>query len=479
MGRGPACSLARRNPRNGDAGMVRRSTTWSMPPVTKLLFPFQVWAAVGNHLYDVTKIQNLSLSSDFWDLCLGDYTSSRSFTGLVTAISRHITNIPHLAGNCSEALTESEGLDSYWKAMSSLPIIEMEEQQICSTHMHDITLHSAYGYTKFQKICSSLGGRLPRVEEATTNELDDSRCTTEDGFISWLHDDAVRVEGVWSQCPALQVNDTAGQRLCVADLPCSRCRVSSARRYYLYGPVEEFDREYSLKMLPDGLFYFEGHYTSNISRRNNEWELWSRLHSRWWRLKHNSWPLGRHLWYSVDLSATLTFTSCNSVQFPANDGTCLLRNQRCNGQQNHPDDSDEVGCRDRLIYKNPDYDATSKPAQGYDPVNVTSIVELIHIDKINAAHDNAKIEMVILLTWYDNRLRFVDVREGQNVFSCDKIWTPQLYVMSGYDFGPEANVSRIMKFCLIEVPGSSEMEVNKTDPFLGECSCNVRFLSPV
>lgn len=378
-------------------------------------------------------------------------------------MSTDVSKMHDIPINCTEDDLGREELLGPW---SSRLFIEREGRRICSKHVHDITLHAVHGYSGIKKACSSLGGRLLRVEEAATKEVDDHRCVTQDGFASWLHEDDVEVEGVWSQCPALLVNGTAGQRPCVEDLPCSRCRVSSAIRYYLYGPVEEFDREYYLRMLPDGFFYFEGRYTSNISRRDNEWMLWSLLHHRWWRLGMDSWPLGRHLWYSLHLNATLTFSSCSGIEFPANDGTCLLRNQRCDGQQDHPDDSDELGCRDRLVYKNPDYDAT-RPSRAFEFVNISYDVVLINIDKISAAQDTANMELAILLKWQDQRLRFVDIKDETNYFPCENIWTPDLYLFSGDEWGPQANVSRVMKYCFVE-KFNTELEVDVNDPFLGE-----------
>lgn len=425
--------------------------------------PFQVWVTVGDHLFRGTEIQNLSLK--YLRYCLGypNYQDQRSFTGLVTAISISVTKIHDITINCTEDDLESEELLGPWPYML---FSEREGRPICSKHVHDITLDAMHGYSGTKKVCNSLGGRLIRVEEAATKEVDYHRCVTLDGFASWLHEDYLEVEGVWSQCPALFVNGTAGQRLCVEDLPCSRCHVSSSVRYYLYGPVEEFDREYYLRMLPDGFFYFEGRYTSNISRRDNEWMLWSRLHHRWWRLGRDSWPLGRHLWYSPHLNATLTFSSCSGIEFPANDGTCLLRNQRCNGQQDHSDDSDELGCRDRLVYKNPDYDVT-KPSGASERLNITYTINLINIDKISAAQDTANMELAILLEWHDQRLRFVDLKPGTNYFPCEIIWTPDLYLFSGEEWGPQANVSRVLKYCFVE-NSFTKLEVDVNDPFLGE-----------
>lgn len=429
---------------------------------------FQVWMSVGEHFLEVTESEDLRLSAEEWKCGFGHNESS--FVGFVAAASKESSTAEWPLANvsCSEAVSRGEEVYRFWHKSGNALHSLLEEQQVCSEQVHEITMYAAHGHRGFRKMCHSLGGHLAMVEDVVVAEVENSSCVTEEGFVSWLHVGGHEGERVSVHyCPALLVNGTTGQRLCVQDLPCSRCLVSSTIRYTLYGPVEDFDREFSLRKLHGGSFYFEGKYMSNITWRGNGWTLWSQLHHRWWRLGQGVWPLGRRPWYSQNLNATLTLTSCNTLQFPADDGTCLLRSQRCNGYQDHPDGSDELGCRNRLISKTYDYDKNTSPFEKFKNELVVHYFKLHNIDQISAAQGVATIQVFGYIVWRDHRLRLVDSKIGKNVFPCEDIWTPELYLYSG-DTGSQANVSHVIKHCFV---GSNfrHQEVNMTDPLVGEC----------
>ena len=437
-----------------------------------MALPFQVWVVVGDHFQNVTKMEDLPQAVEFVKYYIGNEPLKNSFLGFVTAISTKsiLANTPTINASCSMALYHDENYsfeDNYGKTDFTF----MEEQRVCSEQMYDITLYGPQGYSDFRKMCSSLGGRFPKVKEVVAEELDNSSCVSEEGVVSWLGGGEANEEDVWSSCPALHGNGKVSERSCMLDLPCCRCRVPLDLRYVIYGPVQHFDRIYFLKMLPDGSFYFKGRHSSNISRLDDGWTLWSRMHHRWWRLGQGSWPLGRRPWYSPHVNTTLTFTSCTNYHFPVDDGTCLSRNQRCNGKQDHSDGSDERACHDKLVTKNSDY---LNKILFDDPDNevLNHEISLININDITAAQGIADFELNVKITWDDSRITLVDVNHAMTkdyLFPCDNIWTPQLQLLSGGQFGSYANFSYILRACTVSFNQLWYMSINYTDHLAGKC----------
>ncbi|XP_045595803.2 glycine receptor subunit alpha-4 [Procambarus clarkii] len=339
--------------------------------------------------------------------------------------------------------------------------------------MDSLLLKEPCDYNGMLRICKGFGGHFPTEEEVASGGLEvansvASHCITDETQVSWVGSKGRYGEGLTTLCPTLLTNGTLGSRTCLSELECSVCRVPATLRFTLFGDIHDFDRYYFLRIMPDGNIYFKGQETCNITRNDNKWILRSRLHRREWQLQRGSQPVGRHRWCSGDENTTLTLTSCNILQFSSHDGVCLPRSQRCDGNKDSPDGSDEEGCRKRLVDKEPGYEREVTPVyDSNDQGIVTYSYEIFNIDQITNEKGMAHLDIGFFMSWHDPRVRFWDLGENLHFISCDEIWYPKLGMFAGYKQGPGINVECYSSRCNTRKNMNSIEQYDFKDAFMG------------
>ncbi|KAK3881313.1 hypothetical protein Pcinc_014239 [Petrolisthes cinctipes] len=361
----------------------------------------QVWAALRGNILTPSSIESSVKKMERSVFCFGHFffkgSSKNSFTGFLASVSL-LASIPAEPPSCQSLIVETEDNNfaltfnlSLWNLAGPVFITQVQEDNLCSRSYYNVVLNRSLNFNDFYRLCRSLGGRSPNMEELKhglmkvwngTYDVWWAEREVADGTYKWWEEG----EAVTPNCPVLLLtNNTVGWRPCLSEVTSSLCRVPDNTMYTFYGAVKKFDRHYTLKLIAEGGFYLEGDATSSINKIGKSWVLHSRLHQEKWQLHNGSWPLGRHLWDASHDNVLLTLASCNILQFSSNDGVCLPRSRRCDGIQDFNDMSDEQDCHKRLFRKEISYDTLHNPYQERGDIK-----------------DHLKLETSAILSWWEN-----------------------------------------------------------------------------
>ncbi len=151
----------------------------------------------------------------------------------------------------------------------------------------------------------------------------------------------------------------------------------------------------------------------------------------------------------------LSMNPCKTEEFACDDGSCCAYNERCDGQYNCSDNSDEKDCK--FIIRPFDYNREEiLPSWGKSTVDLTINLHLLEVLSVNINSGRMDLKLNITLKWYDDRLiyQFLNDDVRQNVLTSDEfssIWKPSL-VYANKDPNPNfVNVMPEMSVAL-EVP---------------------------
>ncbi|KAK4328814.1 hypothetical protein Pmani_000788 [Petrolisthes manimaculis] len=420
----------------------------------------QVWAALRGNILTPSSIESSVKKMEKSEFCFGRpfnfRSSGKGFTGFLASVSL-LASIPAEPPSCQSLILETEDNNltltfnlSLWNLRGPVFLTQVQEDSLCSRSYYNVVLNRSLNYNDFYRLCRSLGGRLPNIEELEhglmevwngtyddvwwgerevadgTHEWLGKRKVVDGTYEFWKEGEAVS-EAVTPNCPVLLLtNNTVGWRPCLSEVTSSLCRVHNNTMYTLYGAVKKFDRHYTLKLITEGGFYLEGDATSSINKIEKSWVLHSRLHQEKWQLHNGSWPLGRHLWDTPHDNVLLTLASCNILQFSSNDGVCLPRSRRCDGIQDFDDMSDEQDCHNRLFRKEISYDTFHNPYEERgENGSLWFMSYMLYIGKIQSWKSISLIQGVFIFKWQDPRLTFVDLKVPYHSFPCQDLWVPR------------------------------------------------------
>ena len=222
---------------------------------------------------------------------------------------------------------------------------------------------------------------------------------------------------------------------------CFVCEVFGSPMFTLKGLCEKgtpFDWNYYMQINSSGqLDYFDGYKRiAKIENDNGKWfaeTSGSRI-----QLSSRSTPIGRLDWewfetacYSeIPQKRQLAFSRCSfRDEFTCNSGLCIPQADRCNGNKECEDGSDEdESCTLVIIpysYKK------NKPPTLEETINGTKVItnlKVVSIDKIDSINMHVGLTIDLGMTWYDPRLQFRNIHPGQshllNQETIQELWLP-------------------------------------------------------
>ena len=139
--------------------------------------------------------------------------------------------------------------------------------------------------------------------------------------------------------------------------------------------------------------------------------------------------------YQETLVQPIKFTSCKEGFFTCNDGICISMSKRCDQTAHCEDKSDEKNCKLVIIEDN--YNKNLAPFT-VDPktdiieavkINVSS--EILDILKIDEVEQALEVKFRLLLSWYDVRLIFHNLKVSSMANSpssdeAEQLWIPNI-----------------------------------------------------
>jgi len=202
------------------------------------------------------------------------------------------------------------------------------------------------------------------------------------------------------------------------------------------------DTEYQVKYSPDLGISYHGVERSNItySREKSLWEIkdatdpsvsgFSEASFRSLSLGSFSWTIHNDTGCSLEpLNTTLTLTSCNVEEFTCGDGLCLPLDQRCDGQPQCGDSTDEIDCS--VLELDQSYNKFLSPPSSSpgSRLGVNVSINIIALGSFDPIQSNYETKFILSLEWLDRRLRFNNLRlpptaNRVDTESTGKLWFP-------------------------------------------------------
>lgn len=408
-------------------------------------------------------------------VCLGSSSQGhKSLSGIVTAFSiQPRSRRPHQGRqpeptDCS-ALVPSDALltlDASWNSTGNVHILEYNAAQFCSEAFTSLFLKYKIGRRPQFYACKSLGGRFlskGEVESAAVNfnQALRSSCIADGKYVAWIAMNTNQTPPP-SMCDVLLVNGSLANSPCISELPCFLCLVPVDLRFKIFGRVRAHDITYTLKTTTNEDLYLKGVDFSKIERVDNQWVLQSRLHSESWNLTGAPLPVGRHVWQFHDKSEnlTVTVTACSLDEFSCDEGSCVPWEQRCDGIGHCKDGSDEKSCE--ILKMTESYDKAINPCSKKTYCTIGYDIAVHFMSEITTEEGQATLEISMRLTWFDDRLTFLNLKSPEQNFECEMIWLPALVALAGYLEGQVSDLVPLSRTCGVN---HSHTDDNKRDFF--------------
>ena len=224
---------------------------------------------------------------------------------------------------------------------------------------------------------------------------------------------------------------------------CTACTLSYPVKFNLRGMCDqkEIDQIYFLIFTNDSTTK-NTFYGSSLSKiiwnvQNKVWSIQS-LSGNTTKASTSSadfnYPLGTRVWNihegkCAGRSIKMSFTSCNESTFACRNGMCIAIENKCDMNIDCEDQSDEEDCTIVIIPKGYKNDYLKKQSQ--NEFDVALSFRLDEILEISEDHQTVFTMFSVMLSWYDTRLQYHDLRTNSahnslNNIMKSKIWIPDV-----------------------------------------------------
>lgn len=137
--------------------------------------------------------------------------------------------------------------------------------------------------------------------------------------------------------------------------------------------------------------------------------------------------------YFFTQQTEVLITPCSENEYTCNDGSCIMKTQRCDLVTDCPDLSDEVGCQ---FVQVPDGYTTERPPpkEQDQPVPVKMFLDITSVRELNILGFKIVLDIILRLSWRDGRLIMKNLSSdihANKVQGHKKLWMPQLQVEDG------------------------------------------------
>ena len=253
-----------------------------------------------------------------------------------------------------------------------------------------------------------------------------------------------------SDCATLDENGYwhHARRLCtIRQTLCTICTITNTPVFTLKGACYEsfIDWNYYMTVGNDyQIEHFDGYDDTKLIPLNGNrgWEFRFKIKQKDITLTSSrnistaTYPIGRRKWYMGDPDCNygnklkqMTLSQCNfETEFTCDSGHCIEIGNRCNGNGDCADGSDEEECKMVAVpdsYRNKDSPPRIKENRALE---LYLKVDVMNIESIDTLDMTVVITANVVFKWYDKRLKFLNLFIGrENIVSdhaSNKIWLP-------------------------------------------------------
>ena len=349
--------------------------------------------------------------------------------------------------------------------------------EYCKDQYTIIYVNESAGYLRLQALCQKVQGFILSEVDISMymNEIKniDEKCMT-DNILTWLQTDNQLDFNSW--CYVLLNNGTIEIRPCHRPLKCNLCKIKAALQVTLFGELQEFDKNYTVKRTEKGELYLKGHENSLISEVDDRWILRSSLLEFTCIANDSALPFTRLDWNCESSTKLLTFSPCLLEEFACDDGECRPEIERCNGVTDCQDSSDEDSCNQ--LRRDQGYDVEQFPPlpAGNSTLTMWYKFTVYSIADVKTSNFYADIDIGVEFEWHDQRLELWDPPETVEEISCSQIWYPKLLAVDSFEEGflvliPDDLPSR----CKVKIEDMSSLKKMYEDPHMGAYCNNLIF----
>ena len=343
--------------------------------------------------------------------------------------------------------------------------------QFCRHQQTVMYVNVKADYSHLVNICEKIQGTILTVNDTYIYENEianiNKECQT-DAILTWVQTEGEHDFRSW--CTILLVNGSVAERPCRRPLSCNLCKIKTGLQVTIFGMINKFERNFTVRTTKDGELYLKGYETSIVNKINNSWVLRSNMLEFTCRNNQSALPFVRMNWLCDHETKLLTFSICSMDEFACSDGACLPDGKKCDGKSDCKDESDEKSCK--YIMKDPDYDVNQTPTSSSLNDSSTSLkmkyrINIHKIADIKIIDILLHINLSLVFEWKDSRLELMDPGEGKVKLNCSDIWRQEITAVDSWHSVVEFPES-ISEECSAKLSNGNVLEKRIMDPEMGK-----------